>query len=65
MQELYEERSGFSVNTTALEYFRLSWDLKDLAEYLNVLRAPHADNEDTRAWLGFVERFPAIRDEWL
>jgi spectinomycin phosphotransferase len=65
MQELYGERSGFSVNTTALEYFRLSWDLKDLAEYLNVLRAPHADNEDTRAWLGFVERFPAIRDEWL
>jgi spectinomycin phosphotransferase len=64
MREVYEERSGLGVNDTALDYFRLSWDLKDLAEYLNVLRAPHTDNEDTRAWLGFVERFPAIREEW-
>jgi len=60
-----EEHYGRDVNSAALEYFRLSWDLKDLAEYLNVLRAPHSDNEDTRAWLGFVQRFPAIRDEWL
>jgi spectinomycin phosphotransferase len=60
-----EEHYGLPVNGAALEYFRLSWDLKDLAEYLNVLRAPHTDNDDTRAWLGFVRRFPAIRDEWL
>lgn len=64
MSELYEERSGFGVNAVALDFFRLSWDLKDLAEYLNVLRAPHTDNVDTRRWVGFVERFPAIRDEW-
>ena len=60
-----EERYGSAVNAAALDYFRLSWDLKDLAEYLNVLRAPHVENEDTRAWLGFVERFPALREEWL
>jgi spectinomycin phosphotransferase len=65
MQELYEERSGFRVNQPALDYFRLSWDLKDLAEYLNVLRAPHTDNEDTRVWLGYVQRFPALREEWV
>ena len=64
MHELYEERTGFAVNDAAVDYFGLSWDLKDLAEYLNVLRAPHTDNDDTRAWLGFVERFPAIREEW-
>lgn len=64
MQELYEERTGVGVNDLALEYFRLSWDLKDLAEYLNVLRAPHTDNTDTRAWLGFVKRFPKVREEW-
>ncbi|MGN6798945.1 MAG: phosphotransferase family protein, partial [Gaiellaceae bacterium] len=59
-----EERYGLGVNAVALDYFRLSWDLKDLAEYLNVLRAPHAVNDDTRAWLRFVKRFPAVRDEW-
>jgi spectinomycin phosphotransferase len=64
MRELYEERAGFGVNDTALDYFRLSWDLKDLAEYLNVLRAPHTVNDDTRRWLGFVKRFPKIRKEW-
>jgi spectinomycin phosphotransferase len=63
MEELYEERSGVTVNA-GLAYFRLSWDLKDLAEYLNVLRAPHTDNVDTRAWLGFVKRFPKIREVW-
>ena len=65
MQELYEERAGLEVNAAALDYFRLSWDLKDLAEYLNVLRGTHTENDDTRAWLGFVERFPEIREAWL
>lgn len=60
-----EEHYGLGVNGAALDYFRLSWDLKDLAEYLNVLRAPHVENEDTLQWLGFVRRFPAIRDAWL
>jgi spectinomycin phosphotransferase len=65
MAELYAERSGVTVNDAALDYFRLSWDLKDLAEYLNVLRAPHTDNEDTRSWLGFVRRFPELREVWF
>jgi spectinomycin phosphotransferase len=59
-----EERYGLGVNAAALDYFRLAWDLKDLAEYLNVLRAPHTENDDTRNWLGFVRRFPQLRDVW-
>jgi spectinomycin phosphotransferase len=59
-----EEHYGLPVNAAALDYFRLAWDLKDLAEYLNVLRAPHTLNEDTRRWLGFVKRFPAVREDW-
>jgi spectinomycin phosphotransferase len=64
LHELYKERSGFDVNDAALAYFRLAWDLKDLGEYLNVLRATHTENDDTRRWLEFVERFPAIREQW-
>ena len=60
-----EEHYRLGVNEAALGYFRLSWDLKDLAEYLNALRAPHTENADTRAWLGFVQRFPALREQYL
>jgi Phosphotransferase enzyme family len=30
-----------------LSYFRLAWDLADLAAYLDALRRPHEENEDT------------------
>ena len=48
----------------ALALFRLSWDLNDLASYLNVLRAPHAENEDTRRALTGVTNCAASRDRW-
>jgi spectinomycin phosphotransferase len=60
-----EEHYGQGVNAAALDYFRLSWDLKDLAEYLNLLRAPHTVNEDSLRWVEFVRRFPEIREDWL
>lgn len=60
-----EEQYGLGVNGAALDYFRLAWDLKDLAEYLNVLRAPHTANEDSLRWVEFIRTFPAIREEWL
>ena len=50
--ELYRQR----VDQAALDFFRLAWDLKDLAEYLNVLRAPHEENEDTLRQYGALVR---------
>jgi spectinomycin phosphotransferase len=48
----------------AVDYFRLTWDLKDLAEYLKLLRSPHGRTDDTlRAYQG-VRNCVAIRDEW-
>ena len=35
------------INEAALDFFRLAWDLGDLSEYLNVLRSPHQENDDT------------------
>jgi len=48
----------------ALDFFRLTWDLKDIAEYLNVLRSPHEENEDTVRQHGALTNCAAIRDTW-
>jgi spectinomycin phosphotransferase len=60
----YEHATGRRVDETAIDYFRLTWDLKDLAEYLNVLRAPHEENEDTVQMYGAVTRFPGVHEQW-
>ena len=48
----------------ALDFFRLTWDLKDIAEYLNVLRSPHQENEDTVRQHEALTNCAAIRDTW-
>jgi spectinomycin phosphotransferase len=53
----YAEATGRPVDETALSFFRVAWDLNDLAAYLTVLRSPHAENDDTAFALAFVSRF--------
>jgi len=48
----------------ALDFFRLTWDLKDIAEYLNVLRSPHQENEDTVRQHEALTNCAAIRGTW-
>jgi spectinomycin phosphotransferase len=48
----------------ALDFFRLTWELKDLAEYLNALRSPHEENEDTVRQHGALTNCAAIREAW-
>ena len=62
--ELYVRATGTQVNEAALDFFRLTWDLKDLAEYLNVLRSPHQENDDTVRQYQALTNCAAIRDEW-
>ncbi len=47
-----------------VRYFRLTWDLKDLAEYLNLFRSPHRVDEDTAREVEFVRNCGSIRDQW-
>jgi spectinomycin phosphotransferase len=44
---IYADATGHHVDEAAVTFFRLTWDLKDIVEYLKVLRAPHEDTEDT------------------
>jgi spectinomycin phosphotransferase len=62
--ERYEHATGRRVDETAVDYFRLTWDLKDLAEYLNVLRAPHEKNVDTLQMYRAVTRLPDVHERW-
>lgn len=49
----------------AIDYFRLTWGLKDLAEWLNIFRRPHEDTDDTaRSYRGLLE-VVASRDRWF
>jgi spectinomycin phosphotransferase len=60
----YAEATGRDVDHEALSFFRLTWDLKDLAEYLGALRSPHHESEDTqRAYDGLVNCVTS-RDQW-
>jgi spectinomycin phosphotransferase len=51
-------------NNAALDFFRLTWELKDLAEYLNVVRSPHQENDDTARQYQALTTCAAIRDTW-
>lgn len=61
----YTDATGRPVDPDALAFFRLTWDLKDLAECLNVLRAPHRLTEDTERVYDTLASCVAIRDRWL
>ena len=60
----YLRATGTQLDEVALDFFRLTWDLKDLAEYLNVLRSPHQENEDTLRHYQALKNSAAIRESW-
>jgi spectinomycin phosphotransferase len=60
----YVRATGRRIDEAALDFFRLTWDLKDFAEYLNVLRAPHQENEDTVRQCRAFGNCAAIRERW-
>ena len=62
--DLYVRATGTQVNDAALDFFRLLWDLKDLTEYIKVLRSPHRENDDTVRWYQALTNCASIRDEW-
>jgi hypothetical protein len=44
----YTRETSRQLDPAALDFFRLRWDLADLASFTATLRAPHTDNADTR-----------------
>jgi spectinomycin phosphotransferase len=60
----YEETTGHRPDPVALDFFRLAWDLADLAAYIDVLRSPHRDSDDTAKAYQGLTKCVAIRDRW-
>ncbi len=61
----YTALTGHEVDPEAVTFFRLAWDLNDVAEYLSVLRLPHVENEDTLDAYAGVTRCMPSRETWL
>jgi spectinomycin phosphotransferase len=61
---IYTNATGHPIDHDAVDFFRLTWDLKDLAEYLNVLRSPHGESEDTLAAYNGLTNCVPSRDRW-
>jgi len=63
--EAYADLTGHQIDREAVDFFRLAWDLDDVAEYLSVLRSPHTENEDTLDAYDGVTRCMPSRETWL
>ena len=61
---IYADATGHGVDQVAVNFFRLTWDLKDLATYIDVLRAPHRRDEDTLQAYEGLRNCVGIRDQW-
>jgi spectinomycin phosphotransferase len=60
----YTVATGHDPDEIAIDFFRLTWDLADLASFTNVLRSPHRQSEDTQKAYDGLKKTVAIRDQW-
>jgi spectinomycin phosphotransferase len=61
---VYADATGHQANQTAITFYGIAWDLKDLTEYLNVLRSPHPENQDTAHAYHGLTRTASVRERW-
>jgi spectinomycin phosphotransferase len=60
----YTAATGRTVDRVAMDFYRLAWDLDDLAAHLSELRSPHERNVDTEHAYEGMTRCVASRDRW-
>jgi spectinomycin phosphotransferase len=61
---LYAEATGRRVDSVAVEFFRIAWDLADLAAYVTLFRSPHREDEDTVKSFGHLADCARVRERW-
>ena len=62
--DTYTRGTGHELDEVAVDFFALTWDLKDLAEYLHPLRSPHRRSKDTAFALEVVRNFASSSERW-
>lgn len=60
----YTAATGYRPDRAALDFFRLTWDLGDLASFTKELRSPHRENEDTTKAYEGLSTCLAVRPRW-
>jgi spectinomycin phosphotransferase len=64
VETIYAEATGHRLDPAGTSFFRLAWDLGDLAVYLRELRSPHRHTEDTETSFERLQRRLTIRNQW-
>ena len=61
---LYTDATGRQLDTVALDLFRLTWDVADIAAFTDLLRSPHVHSEDTEKAYEALIFYVTNRDRW-
>jgi spectinomycin phosphotransferase len=61
---VYADATGHRPDRVAVNFFRLTWDLADLAAFTDVLRSPHRHSADTVKAYDGLTKCVTIRDRW-
>jgi hypothetical protein len=61
----YAAATGHQPDPIAIDFYRLTWDLANVAAYVDVFRSPHEDNDDMRkSYENLLKDFTAV-DRWV
>jgi spectinomycin phosphotransferase len=61
---LSEDGTRHEVDEVAVDFFRLTWTLEDVAAFTDVLRSPHRDTADTKKACDALTYYVTTRDRW-
>jgi hypothetical protein len=60
----YADATGHQLDEVAVNFFRLTWDLADIAAFSDLLRLPHDHSEDTAKAYDALTYYVSTRDRW-
>jgi spectinomycin phosphotransferase len=60
----YADATGHEPDEVGVTFFRLAWDLEDIAAFTDELRSPHEHDEDTEKVCGALTYYVTTRDRW-
>ena len=57
----YAGATGHQPDRVVMDFFRLTWDLTDIADFIHLLRSPHRRSEDTQTAFTGLEKYVSVR----
>jgi hypothetical protein len=60
----YTDATGHEPDEGGMNFFRLAWDLEDIAAFTDELRSPHEHDDDTEKAYEALTYYVTTRDCW-